>query len=187
MLEQAQLEQRRQGIENVGFGLASAEYLPFKDSCFDRVICRTALHHFGRPKKAISEMCRVVVPKGLIVLVDTVSPENNAASLWMNDVERRRDPSHRGNLSSLELQNAFAESGLEVVKKFDTYISLTLQDWTRRSGSSPSSTAALLNDFKNAPKNISNIFNIEIQGNDALFTWPCAILQAKKPDIKEDK
>ena len=40
------------------------------------------------------------------------------------------------------------------------------------------------------PENLklySNIFNIEIQGNDALFTWPCAILQAKKPDIKVDK
>src|SRR3989338_2246035 len=35
-----------------------AEYLPFKDSSFDAVVCITAIHHFNA-EKALSEMQRV--------------------------------------------------------------------------------------------------------------------------------
>ena len=184
MLKEALVEQKRQRIQNVSFGLASAEQLPFKSDSFDRVVCRTAIHHFGQPEMAILEMARVLAPRGFMVLMDTISPENTDTSEWMDEVEQRRDPSHRRNLTSNQLESAVGTSGVQVIKNFHTYIPLSLKNWALRSGTSPDTIAKLFSDFQHAPENVINSFNIKIQDGDALFSWPCAILQAVKPPMR---
>jgi len=49
---------------NVVFG--EAENLPFEDNSFDTVISLSAIHNFGDPSKAVSEMKRV--SKGKIII-----------------------------------------------------------------------------------------------------------------------
>lgn len=44
------------------------EYLPFRDKCFDRVVCKGALDHFLDPAKAIEEMARVLKPQGKAII-----------------------------------------------------------------------------------------------------------------------
>src|SRR5438093_2909371 len=48
--------------------VASAEYLPFKDDLFGAVVCIRVLRYLDQPRIGISEMCRVLTPKGRIVL-----------------------------------------------------------------------------------------------------------------------
>ncbi len=48
------------------FLVANAEYLPFEDKSFDKVICISAIHNVSNPKKAIDEMKRV--SKGVLAI-----------------------------------------------------------------------------------------------------------------------
>lgn len=46
----------------------NAEFLSFKDECFDYVYCKDALHHFPRPYMALNEMFRVA--KKAVILIE---------------------------------------------------------------------------------------------------------------------
>ena len=63
----------------VGFG----EFIPFLKNFFDVVFCTNALDHTSDPTKVISEMLRVLKPKGFLVVVVEVF-----------DKKIRRDPGH---------------------------------------------------------------------------------------------
>lgn len=47
---------------------ASALALPFEAEEFDAVLCTDALHHIKQVERAISEMCRVLKPEGVLVI-----------------------------------------------------------------------------------------------------------------------
>lgn len=51
--------------------LGNSEQLPFKDSTFDVVFCRSLLHHLPNPQKAVDEIKRVLKPGKDVVFVDT--------------------------------------------------------------------------------------------------------------------
>jgi ubiquinone/menaquinone biosynthesis C-methylase UbiE len=51
--------------------LGDSQTLPFRDGKFDLIFNRSLLHHVPDPQKAISEMARVLRPKGEAVFVET--------------------------------------------------------------------------------------------------------------------
>lgn len=61
--------------------VANAEYLPFKDNSFDRLISFGGLNVFGDIKQSLSEMVRVVKPGGKILVGDESMPP------WLYDTE----------------------------------------------------------------------------------------------------
>lgn len=66
---------------NSHYCVANAEYLPFADNSFDRLISFGGLNVFGDIKKALSEMVRVVKPGGKILVGDESMPP------WLYDTE----------------------------------------------------------------------------------------------------
>ncbi len=66
---------------NVKFVKSGAENLPFPDSSFNHVVSSLAFHHMPLEvkKKALSEINRVLKPKGTFLLVDIGKPKN---SFW---------------------------------------------------------------------------------------------------------
>jgi SAM-dependent methyltransferase len=58
------------GIENVRFEVADAEHLPFRAAEFAAVLCSNAFHHYTDPRRAMTEMARVLVPGGRLVIGD---------------------------------------------------------------------------------------------------------------------
>jgi ubiquinone/menaquinone biosynthesis C-methylase UbiE len=81
------------GISNVLLQEANAESLPFLDESFDVVFCRSSLHHFADPQRAVSEMVRVCRTGGRVVLVDLVAPNADERDLF-DRLHRLLDPSH---------------------------------------------------------------------------------------------
>ena len=81
-------EARKQGagIENIKvvFQQGEAERLPFLDNSFDLVTCQTVLIHMKDPVAVIREMMRVLVPGGLLVIVE---PNNIATSISNIDLK----------------------------------------------------------------------------------------------------
>ncbi len=65
--------------KNVEFRIGDVEQIPLADSSVDSVIGNMILHHCPRPKVAVKEMARVLVPGGRLVLSDL--QEHNYESL----------------------------------------------------------------------------------------------------------
>lgn len=110
MLEQAKLRQEREGLTNLTWQVADATALPFADACFDIVVTRYSFHHLRNPGLVLSEMRRVCVPGGRVVVVDaTPSAATQAA---YDAMELVRDPSHASALTVEQMRALAAAGGL---------------------------------------------------------------------------
>ncbi len=94
MLEQTQINAKKESLSNVTCKLADAEDLRFADNSFDIVTCRIAAHHFANPNKFVAEVARVLKKNGSFILIDNISPSNSKLAKAMNKIEKLRDPSH---------------------------------------------------------------------------------------------
>jgi ubiquinone/menaquinone biosynthesis C-methylase UbiE len=64
-----------------------SESIPFSDSSFDKVYTTMAMHHFSDQKKAFREICRVLKPNGLLVILDT--DPGKGVGRWLRILETR--------------------------------------------------------------------------------------------------
>jgi ubiquinone/menaquinone biosynthesis C-methylase UbiE len=92
MLEKARERCSKAGRTNVMFKEGSATALPFADACFDAVITRPSFHHFLEPSVVLTEMLRVLRPRGIVAIADVVSAEAFDKSELQNAIETLRDP-----------------------------------------------------------------------------------------------
>jgi ubiquinone/menaquinone biosynthesis C-methylase UbiE len=103
------------GIE-VDLREGNAEALPFADASFNTVVCALALCSIPRPDVALSEMARVVVPGGSVVIVDHVrsSAPLIFAGQWL--VERFTIPLEGEHLTRRHRDEVEA-AGLRIVEE----------------------------------------------------------------------
>ncbi len=92
MLDQARDLAAEHEVRNVEFVLGDAEALPFPDESFDRVLVRSAPHHFRNLTRACAEAYRVTRAGGVFAVSDCSPPP--IVRDWLEPVEARRDPSH---------------------------------------------------------------------------------------------
>jgi SAM-dependent methyltransferase len=107
--------------------VCSAEELPFRDASFDVVACRTAAHHFGDVRAALSEMARVSA--GLVLIADTLYMGEGA-----EEAERLRDPSHVQTYRESEWRELLEGAGLELREVRIVQNSFDFADWLQRTG-----------------------------------------------------
>lgn len=81
MLRAAFGRARREGLENLTFVRASALELPFADGAFDAVNCCGALHLFPDIARALSEVRRVLAPRGRVTVAVARRPDLPLARL----------------------------------------------------------------------------------------------------------
>lgn len=145
MLEKAeQFIVTEQGAGNVSFRQADAESLPFAEARFDLVTCRIAPHHFPDAQAFVRECARVLKSGGLLLLQDQLLPDDQEAARFVNDFERRRDPSHHRAFNTAEWQAMFAAAGL-AVEHSEVYIKRhDFLDWTKRQGNDDATIAELI-------------------------------------------
>ncbi|MCI2435859.1 methyltransferase domain-containing protein [Candidatus Acetothermia bacterium] len=116
MLAKARQLRHQRGVRNVHFALAEAEHLPAPAESFDAVVCRLGIHHFVQPDVQVREMARVLKKEGRLVIVDTISSEDQQQAELHNALERLRDPTHVRMLSLSELTDLVARTGLRVLE-----------------------------------------------------------------------
>lgn len=66
MIDEARLQAKQKGIENIYFKHMDAEDIEQPDELFDAVICSLGLMYYPNPEKALKEMYRVLKPGGRI-------------------------------------------------------------------------------------------------------------------------
>lgn len=96
---------------------ALAEQPPFAARTFDAVVLRLALHHFLRPGLALVAARSLLRPRGRLVVLDVLGPEDPATREMRDAIERLRDPSHTALLSREALTAHLAEAGFELRKQ----------------------------------------------------------------------
>ncbi|USK52385.1 methyltransferase domain-containing protein [Bacillus sp. CMF12] len=151
-----------ESFKNIWYVLADAEALPFLDKYFDAVTCRIAPHHFPNPEKFISEAGRVLKPGGHFLMIDNVSPEEKELAGFMNTVEKLRDDSHYGCLSTGEWRKLFAAYGLHETNSKSRKKQFDFPSWVRRTAESDEQIRAVEDYILQADQAAADYFQIEL-------------------------
>ena len=191
MLREAGRLATGRGLDNMTTARLAADALPFADASFDLVTCRIAAHHFPEPGRFVAEVARVLVPGGLVGLVDNVAPdaatsptfpvtEREAAAIAYNDFERARDPSHVRALALGEWLGLVGHSGLAVRHVELMHKDMALGDWARRLGCDDASIDGLQARLDGASPALSAFLAPRRADGDSHFRLTEAIIVAAK-------
>ncbi len=183
MLEVARTQAAERGHDNVSFERADAEALPFGDGSFDAVTCRIAPHHFNTPERFVAEVARVLRPGGRFGLVDNMV--NDEAERFVNDWERKRDPSHVKALSVERWTALVEQAGLSMVAAETLAKRMRFQDWVENMSVPPDVRIELLAELKDAPEAAATYLRPEFGPTGAqsstAFHLTEGVLVAQKP------
>ncbi len=181
MLVHARDFARESDVEPVGVIAAAAESIPFANQSFDLVTCRIAPHHFADVQSFVDEVARVLVPGGHFVLIDSLSPDNKDFDVFINKVEKWRDPSHVRAYSMEEWNGFLTHAGLtlemsEVIVKRHEFAS-----WTERSRMAEGEPAALSDWIMATDEACREHFSVEQEdGHVVSFNDFKVLLRARK-------
>jgi ubiquinone/menaquinone biosynthesis C-methylase UbiE len=101
MIEQATLLRREKNLCNVKYEIGDVTHLPYSDASFSIIVTRYSLHHLVDPYSVLTQMKRVCISKGQVIVIDATPPSDNADTY--NYMEKLRDPSHVRALTLTEL------------------------------------------------------------------------------------
>jgi ubiquinone/menaquinone biosynthesis C-methylase UbiE len=150
-----------QGLVNIETRIADAESLPFDDGSFEIVTCRIAPHHFPHPDRFVSEVARVLTPGGRFILIDSTVPDGDAG-VFVNRIEKLRDPSHVRSLTIGEWQALLAANGFDVATVETFPKRHDFEEWTSRSRMAADDREELANILLNAPEATREALRVEI-------------------------
>ncbi len=177
MLLHAREKQKNSGLNNIDLLLCDVESLPFPDGAFDVVSCRFAFHHFPDPRKALLEMRRVCRER--IVLVDGVSSEDLEKSLFHNEIEKIRDPSHVRINTLSEIKNMFEDIGAVIKDISHWEIPHEFEEWIKRAGADEIKTGEIRRLMMGSLEDDRTGLYVKLEHGKLGFTYDTVILIAK--------
>ena len=121
----------------------SAEALPFDDATFDIVATRYSAHHWAHVPRALKECARVLKPRGRMVVIDVVAPEEQVLDTALQVIEFLRDGSHVRNYRVSEWAGMLRAAGFETPSADSWKLPLEFPSWVARIGTSAARIAAL--------------------------------------------
>ncbi len=190
MLAEANKLAAERGLGNVRTARAKAEDLPFPDMSFDLVTCRLAAHHFAKPPAFVAEAFRVLMPDGVVAIVDNISPDrellpalspaqsDSLASAY-NEFEKLRDPSHGRCLGLAEWTALLGDAGFAIEHKEHIDQDIEFAPWTARMRCAAPTVARLKELLGEEP--LRSFLRPRESDKGLVFTLQEAIIVARKP------
>jgi hypothetical protein len=122
----------------------------------------------------------VLRPGGLLLVSDTVSPEDATQDTYLNAIEVLRDPSHVRNHRVSEWSAMMTAAGLVEPQELGRFpCPLEFDIWTQRMATPPAAVQGLLALFAAAPREVREQFSIDVEGRS--WCLEIAALRARKP------
>jgi ubiquinone/menaquinone biosynthesis C-methylase UbiE len=165
------------GTKRVAYVAGAAERLPLRNASAGVVGCRIAPHHFADMAAFVDEVARVLVPGGLFLLVDTTVPEDEELAAWLEDVERRRDPSHGRCWTPSRWRAVLAGARLPVAETQLYRKRHEIEPWLARAGCTGTEADGVRETFRTAPPRVRDAYLID----DVSYTDTKVCLRATKP------
>lgn len=137
-------------IKNVETSIMHADNLEFADNSFDAVTCRFAAHHFLDVPKFLSEIKRVLKPRGKLILEDIIAPSSKPMGEFVNHINRLRDHTHVREFSESEWESMFQEQGFLMLRKRDNPLKHELDDWFKRAKTSHEDRENVVEKFRDS-------------------------------------
>lgn len=132
MLEVVAQAAKQKGLTNIRTQQGVAEALPFADASADIVISRYSAHHWHDVGQALREIRRVLKPGGQVIMMDVVSPGHPLLDVYLQTVEKLRDPSHVRDYAPGEWLSMFTEAGFIVRNVASDRLKLEFSSWIAR-------------------------------------------------------
>lgn len=168
MLDETARGAASRGLANITTQIADAHALPFADASFDLVTCRIAPHHFSALPLALREMARVTTPGGRVLIVDSVVPDAPDLALFLNHIERLRDPSHVRSLTEPEWRELFVDSGLVIEEAARYRRTHAYAPWVERMSVPPEARARIDAAFLDADERTRAAFGITVDNGQVV-------------------
>ncbi len=170
MLVQARELFTEAGLQNAALVCGDVHDLPFADGAFDLVACRCAPHHFADLDRACFEVARCLRAGGRFYLNDCGSPPDPAAAVYVNEVERLRDPSHVKALSAQEWHAVLRGAGLEVSLLRELPNVYPVGEWLGHLNAPESLRAAVLERLARPPAALPEPVAVDLTPGQETFT-----------------
>jgi ubiquinone/menaquinone biosynthesis C-methylase UbiE len=173
------------GVENVTFREADAEDLPFPAGAFTLLTCRIAPHHFPDVPRALAEFHRVLRRGGRMVIIDTLSPDDEDIAAFIQTFEQLRDPTHVRNYTEKEWADMIIAAGFDLHEIKTIKKSHDFQEWARRAGLTRDGVQQLNKLFIEAPDKVQDYFQVEtFAGEVENFSDQKILIYASRPAKK---
>lgn len=181
------LENARKLAAGEGFAIETrlfpAERIPFDNASFELVSVRVAPHHFSSPERFVAEVARVLKPGGWLLLIDGTVPDNDPETdMWLNQVERWRDPSHAKLLSRPAWEALVTGNGLAVERsELNPMKQPDLTWYFETAGTSEENRIKVLSAIQTASARVRSALQLADEDGKIVWWWPRLTLRARKP------
>jgi ubiquinone/menaquinone biosynthesis C-methylase UbiE len=178
MIEQANLLKQEKNLNNIKYEIGDVAHLSYVDASFSIVVTRYSFHHLVDPSSVLSEMKRVCMRKGRVVVIDA-TPASDKADMY-NYVEKLRDPSHVKALTFAELQEMFKEIDLTIINTDSFRVEMDVERLLQASFPNPEDIYKIRQLFiEDVQNNILGV-NSHYVGTEIHFTFPTSMIIAQK-------
>lgn len=130
-------------LANAEFIRGDVEKLPFPDSSFSVVSCRSAFHHIENGDLVLKEMIRCVKKGGKICIQDMISYEQANVNNFFERMDKLIDSSHFRALSSQQIKALLVANNIKIESAFETTLTHNLNEYIGHAYQSQEQSEAL--------------------------------------------
>jgi len=177
MLQLVEAQAQQRGLHNIRTQVGVAEQLPFADHSFDIVISRYSAHHWQSLKKALSEVHRVLKPKGAAIFFDVLGSCDPMLDTFLQCIEMIRDPSHVRDYSLSEWLEWVEYYGFEIDVVEKQSLALDFKAWVQRMKTPAMAVETIRELQEKVSDHVRDYYQIQSDGS---FTSPTMYLQMSK-------
>jgi ubiquinone/menaquinone biosynthesis C-methylase UbiE len=182
MLRNARGLAHEESMSGMEFVQGDVAHLPFREASFDCVTVRAATHHFPDIPGTLLEVLRVLRPGGLLIVNDSIVPDDPEIAEFINRLELLRDPTHVRCYSTSGWEGLLRSVGFEVVHREAWRKHHDFQSWMDLAGMTAEAKKEMEEAVLLAPPGVNEALRVVVDdGRVVAFSDAKGLYIARRP------